>query len=270
MRCFLPTRASFARPAYRMRKLAGAALLATTLLATSCSRDAEIAAPTSPAADTYSADVATKWTDMELRLIKNGMGFSPPVVARALGYAGVCLYGAVQPGIAGSQSLAGQLTGLSTLPQPEAGQLYNWAVAANAAQALMAKSLFGNATTTQRTSIDSLETALNATYLTAAGFDRSVQFGRAVAQAVFDWSRTDGGHEDLPQQPAGGLRAARGRRLMGTNYSRDRRLGRPAHLGTQSPVCAGQCGAADARDALRVFYPAGLTLLHAGAGGVQR
>ena len=204
MRCFLPTRASFARPAYRMRKLAGAALLATTLLATSCSRDAEIAAPTSPAADTYSADVATKWTDMELRLIKNGMGFSPPVAARALGYAGVCLYGAVQPGIAGSQSLAGQLTGLSTLPQPEAGQLYNWAVAANAAQALIAKSLFGNATTTQRTSIDSLETALNATYLTAAGFDRSVQFGRAVAQAVFDWSRTDGGHEDyLSNQPAG-------------------------------------------------------------------
>ena len=204
MLVLLPDWACLARPAHRLRKLSKTALLATALLATSCSRDAEIAAPTSPATDTYSADAATKWAALELRLIQNGTGFSPPVAARALGYAGVALYGAVQPGIVGSQSLAGQLTGLSTLPQPEAGQLYNWAVAADAAQALMAKNLFGNATAAQRTSIDSLETTLNASYLTAAGFDRSVQFGRAVAQAVFDWSRADGGHEGyLSNQPAG-------------------------------------------------------------------
>ena len=190
--------------AHRLRQLAGMAVLVTTLLVSSCSQNAELAAPAVPTADTYPADVATKWADMELRLIKNGAGFSPPVAARALGYAGVALYGAVQPGIVGSQSLGGQLTGLSTLPQPEANQLYNWAVAANAAQALMAKSLFGNATAAQRTSIDSLETALNATYRMAAGFDRSVQFGRAVAQAVFEWSRTDGGHEGyLNNQPSG-------------------------------------------------------------------
>ena len=178
-------------------------MLATTLLAASCSRDAEIAAPISSATDSYSADVATKWADLELQLIKNGTGFSPPVAARALGYAGVALYGAVQPGIAGSQSLAGQLTGLSSLPRPEASQLYNWAVAANAAQALIAKSLFGNATVAQLTSIDSLEMVLNASYRTAAGFDRSIQYGRAVAQAVFEWSRTDGGHVGyLDNQPA--------------------------------------------------------------------
>ena len=201
---FLPVRAPLAPPSHWLRQATGAALLGVVLLAPSCSPDAELAAPTSLATSTYSAEVATKWADMELRLIRNGTGFSPPVAARALGYAGVALYGAVQPGIAGSQSLAGQLTGLNTLPQPEAGQLYNWAVAANAAQALMAKSLFGNATTAQRTSLDSLETALNAAYLTATGFDRSVQFGRAVAQAVFAWSRTDGGHEGyLSNQPAG-------------------------------------------------------------------
>ena len=199
-----PTRAGLVLPARSLRMLAGTALLATTFLAASCSRDAEIAAPESPAAATYGADIATKWADMELRLIKTGTGFSPPVAARALGYAGVALYGAVQPGIVGSQSLAGQLTGLGTLPRPEVGQLYQWAVAANAAQALMAKSLFGNANADQRTSIDSLETALNAPYRTAAEFDRSVQFGRAVAQAVFEWSRTDGGHEGyLGNQPSG-------------------------------------------------------------------
>ena len=99
------SRLCFAQPAHLLRKLAGATLLATTLLAASCSQDAEIAAPESPAAATYPADAATKWADMELRLIKNGTGFSPPVAARALGYAGVALYGAVhdpstiQPGV---------------------------------------------------------------------------------------------------------------------------------------------------------------------------
>ncbi len=182
----------------------GAALLATTLLATSCSHDADPNLPVSPAAESYSADVATKWADAELKLIRTGTGFSAPVVSRALGYSGVALYEAVAPGIAGSQSLAGQLSALSTLPQIDASQRYNWAVAANAAEAAIIKSLFGNATAAQRSTIDSLETALNQPFTTDAGFDRSVQFGRAIAQAVFDWSRTDGGHEGyLSNQPAG-------------------------------------------------------------------
>ena len=188
--------------AFRGSRWLGAALLATTLLATSCSHDADLNLPASPAAESYPADVATKWADAELKLIKNGTGFSPPVAARALGYSGVALYEAVAPGIAGSQSLAGQLSALGTLPQVDVSQRYNWAVAANAAEAAIMKSLYGNATTAQRNTIDSLETALNQPYTTEAGFDRSVQFGRAIAQAVFDWSRTDGGHEGyLNNQP---------------------------------------------------------------------
>ena len=190
--------------AIRSTRWLGLALLAGALLATGCSHDADPVLPASPAAESYSADVATKWADAELKLIKNGTGFSPPVAARALGYSGVALYEAVAPGIAGSQSLAGQLSGLSALPQADAAQRYNWAVAANAAEASILKSLFGNATTAQRSTLDSLETALNQPYAGGAEFDRSVQFGRAIAQAVFDWSRTDGGHEGyLSNQPAG-------------------------------------------------------------------
>ena len=75
-------------------------------------------------------------------------------------------------------------------------------MAANAAEARIVKSLFGNATSAQRASIDSLETALNQPFRTAAAFDRSVKFGQQVAQAVFEWSRTDGGHEGyLVNQP---------------------------------------------------------------------
>ena len=43
--------------------------------------------------------------------------------------------------------------------------------------------------------MDSLENALNNAYQTevnASTFDRSVDFGKAVAQLVFQWSTTDG------------------------------------------------------------------------------
>lgn len=196
-----------ARPTtFSARRLGAGLTLVAALLLAGCSHDADQIAPSpatvSPAADTYAADVATQWADAELRLIKNGTGFAPPVAARAIAYSGVALYEAVAPGMPAYQSLAGQLTGLGALPRPDAGQRYNWAVAANAAEALMMKSLFGNATAAQRVTIDSLETALNLPFRTAAEFARSVQFGQQVAQAVFDWSRTDGGHEGyLTGQP---------------------------------------------------------------------
>ena len=196
------TPSALARPTAFSARLIGSLAVAGALLLNGCSQDAEQPEPASPTAGTYTADVATKWTDLELRLIKNGTGFTPPVASRALAYAGVALYEAVAPGMVANQSLAGQLTGLSTLPKPEAGQSYNWAVAANAAEALIIKSLFGNATPAQRTTIDSLETALNLPYRTAAEFDRSVKYGQQIAQAVFNWSRTDGGHEGyLSNQP---------------------------------------------------------------------
>ena len=187
---------------FSVRRLGVVTVLAISLFLAGCSPDADPVAPASPATSTYTADVATKWADAELKLIRTGTGFTPPVASRALGYTGVALYEAVVPGMADLQSLAGQLTGLSSLPKPEAGQQYNWNVAANSAEALITKRLFGNATTAQRTTIDSLETALNQPYRGAAEFDRSVRFGQQVAQAVFDWSRTDGGHEGyLSNQP---------------------------------------------------------------------
>ncbi|MDB5236406.1 MAG: hypothetical protein JWR44_3399 [Hymenobacter sp.] len=183
------------------RRLAAVLILTGTLLLAACSHDAD-PIPTSDSTESYSADVATKWADVELMLIRKGTGFTPPVASRALGYAGVALYEAVVPGMSGYQSLGGQLTGLNALPRPEAGQRYNWNVAANAAEAAIIKSLFGNATAAQRVTIDSLETALNLPYRSTAEFERSVKFGQQIGLAIFDWSRTDGGHEGyLTNQP---------------------------------------------------------------------
>ena len=93
-------------------------------------------------ADQYTNDVAVKWATLQLKLTKITAGFTPPVAARAFGYAGLAMYESVVPGITTRKSLVGQLQALSALPKPEAGNVYNWALSANAAQAEILRSLY--------------------------------------------------------------------------------------------------------------------------------
>ena len=148
--------------------------------------------------DKINAEPATKWADMTLLMIRRTAGFSPPVAARALGYAGLTMYEAVVPGMVVNQSLAGQLNGLATLPKPETGKVYDWTLSLNAAQSSIIKNLFANTSDANKVTIDSLENALEAAYGKGIAPDvaeRSTKFGQAVANAIFTWSKTDGGHE---------------------------------------------------------------------------
>jgi hypothetical protein len=59
----------------------------------------------------------------------------------------------------------------------------------------MNRSIFKNANATDKAAIDSLESALNASYSLLAPqevINRSDSFGKAVATAVYNWSETDG------------------------------------------------------------------------------
>ncbi|HZF99871.1 MAG TPA: vanadium-dependent haloperoxidase, partial [Chitinophagales bacterium] len=79
--------------------------------------------------------------------------------------------------------------------------IYNWPMVANAAMAEASRLLFANTTPANFASIDSLEADKLLQYKNNFGIknktvNRSVLLGKAVAQAVYDWSLTDGGHED--------------------------------------------------------------------------
>ena len=150
---------------------------------------------TGKATDQYTNDVANKWASLQLKLTKTTAGFTPPVAARAFGYAGITMYESVVHGIATRKSLVGQLQGLTALPQAEAGKTYNWALSANAAQAEILRNLFLTMSAASKATVDSLETAL---YLEFKDTDetvneRSVAFGKGIASALYEWSKTDGG-----------------------------------------------------------------------------
>jgi hypothetical protein len=151
-----------------------------------------------PTAETYEADVATAWYDLTLRLIRRTPGFSPPVASRALAYTGVSLFEALVPGITDGRSLAGQVRGLPNVPTAGRNAAYDWNIVANSTLASIARSLFPTAPAEDRAAIDALEHGILAGARLGVPLGvvrRSIERGRQVAAAVFDWSTADGGHD---------------------------------------------------------------------------
>lgn len=183
----------------RREFLSRAGAVAVALAAPSLVRVRTSANPRFPGAEDFDAATATDWFDLALDLVRTTSGCSPPVASRAFGYAGITLYEALVPGMDGFRSLAGILPNLGQ-PLPAAGEnaAYDWAIVANAGLGSMLRSLFPTATVEMRASVDALEERLAnrlGTGLPPGVFERSIRRGRDVAEAVFEWSKSDGGHE---------------------------------------------------------------------------
>lgn len=147
---------------------------------------------------TFSGEVATSWMDLELELIKSTPGFTPPVASRALGYTGVTLYESLVKGMGNYNSLAFKLGYSYTLPTLQEGATYHWPAVANAAMKTIVSHLFAHADTKSKTAIDNLYKQWRQGYkdqITAGDMWRSEEYGKEVAQLIFAWSKTDGGHE---------------------------------------------------------------------------
>ncbi|PSL43939.1 PAP2 superfamily protein [Chitinophaga niastensis] len=143
------------------------------------------------------AAVPLSWYQLELKLIKESTGFSPPVAARAIAYTGITLHEVVVVGKRGP-ALSGQLNGLQYVPTPERWKKYNWAIAANSAMAQIIRNLFPNASVENLNLITQLENdnlqALSDS-CTQDVTTRSINYGKLVASAIYQWSTTDGGKD---------------------------------------------------------------------------
>ncbi|WP_375446253.1 vanadium-dependent haloperoxidase [uncultured Fibrella sp.] len=145
-----------------------------------------------------STSVALRWGQMTLSIMYQLPLNTPTYGSRSLGYAGLTMYECVVNGTTTHRSLAAQLSGLTALPLPESGQMYNYPLALNAGQAAILKNLFAFAPTDRLRRVDSLEAAINGEFISITQPDvvtRSASYGKAVAEAIFTWSKTDGGFE---------------------------------------------------------------------------
>ena len=168
---------------------------ATILLVfTSCKRSDVRGTP----AKKFSADVAIAWVKMQQKLFVGTPDLLPHVTTRTSAYMGLTLYESIVPGMPGYQSIASQLNGGLALPAIQHGKQYHWPASANAALAYMLKNLLPHTTPQLLKSVDSLEADFYTKFQTGAGADelqRSADFGKQIARTIFEWSKTDGGHE---------------------------------------------------------------------------
>ena len=150
--------------------------------------------PPSPAEE--SAEVVYDWYKLILR---TQLHANPPVSGLLnnshFGYIGVGLYEAVRPGIAGANSLSTILYQMPAIPFPQTGQSFLGRASANAALAQLTRLFSVNLTPANLASIDSLENAYNqklqTEYNNSTAFTQSQEFGRSVATAIHEWSKTD-------------------------------------------------------------------------------
>ena len=142
-------------------------------------------------------EVAAQWADMTLYITKNTPANSPTFASRCLGYMGLAQYEAIVNGTSDHKSLAGQLNELESLPLPNSDYSYNWLMVLNRSQSELLKSLYLQTSYENKLKIDSLENRIqkilekNENRKTTT---KSIAYGTELAKALFDWSKTDGGH----------------------------------------------------------------------------
>jgi hypothetical protein len=141
----------------------------------------------------YSSDVIDKWMTLEIRIYTDATGFGNSGFSRPFAYSGISAYESIDPG---PLSWKRKYNGLSGLPETVRFQKYNWSASVNAALAEFNRSIFTttNLKAVDLAAIDSLENAISLTFAAekADVLERSVAFGKSIADAVFAWGQTDG------------------------------------------------------------------------------
>ncbi len=130
-------------------------------------------------------DAYEKLTDVIIHDI-----FSPPVSSRIYAYATIAGYEALIPGNSNYQTMAGQLNGLEGFPKPETGKEYCHSLASVKAIMTIARTL-----TFTVTKYDDFEKQTYQQFKDAGVpsdvYDRSMEFGEAVAKHVLAYSKKD-------------------------------------------------------------------------------
>jgi hypothetical protein len=146
----------------------------------------------------YPSDVAVAWIKMQQKLFVETPDLLPHITGRTYSYVGLTLYESIVPGMPGYQSIASQLSGELVLPVTQQGAKYHWEASANAALASILRNLLPHTIPQLVSSIDSLEAFFytrSKEEIDPEGLQRSVDFGKQIANAIFEWSKTDGAHE---------------------------------------------------------------------------
>lgn len=148
-------------------------------------------------------DVALKWATTTLEFIKMQPNKTPTFISRTLAYIGIAMYESVVNSSSNYQSIVTELNGLESLPKPQSAKEYDWEIVLNASQSSIIRLLwqphkvpYGKFSLNK---LDSLENAILNQRISivkdTATINRSIDYGKNIAESIYQWSKTDGGHE---------------------------------------------------------------------------
>jgi hypothetical protein len=140
----------------------------------------------------YPSDVATTWSSLLTDITKN-KPYGTQQVLRILSYSGLALYESVVPGMPSYQSMYKYFTG--NIIAFDNKKNYYWPACANAAIARISSRIMQDYPTPNLTQVQALEASLNASFQSSTNPEQlqfSNEFGKFVADIIYDYSKTDG------------------------------------------------------------------------------
>jgi hypothetical protein len=140
--------------------------------------------------------VMKNWYRLVLELVRHTPTYSPPVASRSFAYFGITTFEAIATGSKDLKSLAGQVHGLTAVPEREAGKTYDDSVVLNAAISFAAQNLFTHTGPTGQRALATMEKKMRQKVIAGVAADvvtRSEAHGKAVAEHILAWSMDDGG-----------------------------------------------------------------------------
>ena len=147
------------------------------------------------------SEVLSAWIDLHLKLVRSTKALSQLHIARHFTYSSIAFYEAVVHSYPKQKSLGGQLQDLPALPSIQASKNFCWQASGNAAMSHALKAFYSNNPQgIQR--IDSLEADIAARLVKEGCAQEKIQeasgYGKSVASAIIEWSKTDGSSVKYP------------------------------------------------------------------------
>ncbi len=169
-------------------------LLITGLTIASCKKDVVDDEPTAfKQVDDYSNEAVYEWNETFLQVERYAAGYRPGPAPRAVAYMGLSAYEACIAGMPDFNSFNEYWVGFK-VPAADATKEYHWPLVVSASYEYLMPRFFNKVPVAQEQLIKTTAKRLNEKYkaeVSAEVYDRSVNRGKEVAEAVWEWSKTD-------------------------------------------------------------------------------
>ncbi|MGR3809771.1 vanadium-dependent haloperoxidase [Jiulongibacter sp. NS-SX5] len=149
--------------------------------------------------DFNTSDLLVKWHVIMFDLLEQSTGYTPNVAGRTMAYVNLAAYEAMLPGNEDYQSLSGQIQEYNRPEDYDIGSsFFNDATAVNNAVFSMVDRMFATAPYVWMEKVHAFKDSVNGvleSQLDLVTYQKSKNYGLAIADLIYEYSKTDGGHQ---------------------------------------------------------------------------